>query len=198
MRERTSNYFTFVVYPEDINPCTLHKLFSLGSIYRSPLHNPNLGDFDSVAGLLVRKKIHFHILFKLPYKTTYNGFMEYLVNNGINNHNGIAFHKEDCVVYDVCKLLRYFYHFDYPNKEQFSVFDVLNNCTTGFCDEVVKAFDNELRVAVCQVILSKNVDSVSDLISTDFFNNSYVIQKWLTTGRNLYLVSTLLKEKHFS
>lgn len=198
MKERTSNYFTFVVYPEEVSPDILSRLFSLGSIYTSPLHNPNIGDTGIVDGLLIPKKIHSHFLFKLPYKTTYNGFVEYLCNNGITNFNGIAIHKEDCVVYDVCKLLRYFYHFDYPNKEQFSVFDVLNNSTIGFCDEVAKAFDNELRVAICQTILTKNVNSVSDLISTDFFNNSFVIQKWLTSGRNLYLISTLFKERHFS
>ena len=67
---QTSRYFTIVIYPKEIKRENLDKLFSLGWIYISPIHNREEIDTSNRPSVLSlpAKKEHQHLLFVWHFK----------------------------------------------------------------------------------------------------------------------------------
>lgn len=190
----TSRYFTLVIYPKEIKGENLAKLFSLGWVYISPIHNQEPICYDelpsvlSIAGI----KEHQHYLFKMPNKQTENSFIQKVCEVLHKDLTGVAIHKGDCLVKDVSMMIRYFYHMDSPNKEPFDWEDAIMYCHPTFEVEVLKAFNSEITFKVSVLIQTEVIKNINNIIF--YYPNSTILNKWLYTGRNMYVVNSQFNE----
>lgn len=193
----SSYYFTLVVYPEEMKPDTINKLYNLGTIFFSPVHNKKK-QFDGYIGEFKPShtpKTHIHLLIKSCNKITENAFIkrfcELFQTSECVNLQGIALHKGDCLVKNPEMMLRYFYHLDNPMKERFNLDDAFEEVPMNFTEEVVKAFHTEIMVKITYLIQSGEIENIQQIC---FESNSAVYMKWLYTGRNMYVVNSMFNE----
>lgn len=190
----TSRYFTLVIYPKEIKGENLAKLFSLGWVYISPIHNMEQNEYDDLPSVLSLQgvKEHQHYLFKMPNKQTSNAFVKKVCEVLNKDLTGVALHKADCLVKDVSMMIRYFYHMDSPSKEPFNWEDAVMDCHPTFEDEVLKAFNSEITFKVSVLIQNEVIKNINNIIF--YYPNSTILNKWLYTGRNMYVVNSQFNE----
>jgi len=192
----TSNYFTVVIYPNEIEKNTINSLYQLGTIYFSPIHfhqaeNVKIGDF--APSQFKERKAHQHLLIKSCNKITENSFIMRLCDILNNDFTGLSLHKGDCLVKKPEQMIRYFYHLDNPTKEHFDLEDAFEDVPINFTNEVVNAFNNEITLRVSFAIQADEIENIQQLIG--FYANSAILTKWLFTGRNMYVVNSMFNEK---
>ena len=190
----TSRYFTLVIYPKEIKRDNLAKLFTLGWVYISPIHNKEQISYDDLPCVpcLPTVKEHQHYLFKMPNKQTENSFIQKVCEVLNKDLTGVAIHKGDCLVKDVSMMIRYFYHIDSPNKEPFNWEDAVMDCHPTFEEEVLKAFNSEITFMVSVLIQNEVIKNINNIIF--YYPNSTILNKWLYTGRNMYVVNSQFNE----
>ena len=192
----TSNYFTLVVYPDEMLPNTVNELYNLGAIFFSPIHNsqpiPNcfIGDFRPSDYKPPKK--HQHVLIKCSNKITENAFIIRLCDVLHNNFTGVALHKGDSLVKSPDIMLRYFYHLDNPTKEHFNLETAFMDVYWSFTEEVIKAFNLEITMLVSYRINIGEIENIQQIQT--YYPNSAVLTKWLFTGRNMYVVNSMFNE----
>lgn len=193
----TSYYFTIVVYPDEMPKNTINKLFNIGTLFISPIHNNEqfkpkgyIGDF--APSDYKPPKRHQHILIKASNKITANIFIQRLCEQLNNDFTGVALHKEDCLVKDAPMMIRYFYHLDNPNKEHFNIELAFCDVCPNLTEEVIKAFNLEITCRISQAITLGEIENIQQVMF--FYDNSAIMTKWLYTGRNMYVVNSLFNE----
>lgn len=191
----TSRYFTVVIYPEEITKQNFNALFSLGWVFISPIHNAEIDskyDCLLVPVTYVYPKKHQHLLIKMPNKQTENAFIKKLCDALNKDFTGIALHKGDSMVKDVSMMIRYFYHMDSPSKEPFNWEDSLQDVHPTFEEEILKAFNSEISFKVSLLIQTGVIKNIQNIIF--YYPNSTILNKWLYTGRNMYVVNSQFNE----
>lgn len=192
MSSHSSYYHTCIIYPiEFLGHFIGYNDGPIDDLFFTALDTLSLRlDADFICSPLHKAddnvfKQHFHIVFRLPNKLTANSF-ESLLSDAINgNFTGIAYHKESACVTKIDRLLRYFIHFDNPNKQQFNSYHDLI-IVGNWEKELYNAFsDYILRELIDFVVLQKK--GVEYLAINGF---GYA----LTMSKNLYLVNSLIKE----
>lgn len=192
----TSEYFTVVVYPDEMPKDTIKKLYELGTIFVSPIHNGQkmpdvyIGEFSPTDFKPPKK--HQHLLIKHSNKTTANIFIQRLCKVLNNDFTGVALHKEDALVKDAPKMIRYFYHADNPCKEHFNLELAFEEVPLNFTSEVIKAFDTEIKMLVSSSIQKGEIENIQQIMY--YYSNSAVLTKWLYSSKNMYVVNSMFNE----
>lgn len=191
----SSYYFTFVVYPNEFSNIGL--FYNLGSIFVSPIHNKEFKPFGYIGDFkpngVNNPKPHIHVLVKCSNKITENAFIIRLCDVLKNDFKGVALHKGDCLVKNPQMMLRYFYHLDNPLKEHFNIELAFQEQFINFTEDIIKAFNTEISLRISFGITSGEIENLQQIML--LYPCSAITTKWLYTGKNMYVVNSLLNEQ---
>lgn len=184
-------FFQGLIYPTEFKH-SLDIISQIGYVLFSPLHFDNgliSLDLENTRYFKGKPchKAHYHFMVRAPSKITFNSFQCKLANLLNNDFSGIAINEEESLVHNVHFALRYFWHLDNPNKQQFNLDTCISsNIPNTYLDSVAKAFDIELLNYITNKINTREIVCINQIA------NIPLLCVWLRQGRNAYLVDRLL------
>lgn len=157
-----SRHWTFIVYPESVNPNWIDFLIETGLPFAiSPLHDKDLNPDGT------KKKAHYHVLVNFDGPTTYNN-----VKVNICDNINATIPKR---IMSLRGAFRYLCHLDNPDKYQYKSLDIqlYNNFN-------IEQTETEIIYQMSQITIFINenkIDNIVDLI------NGYILSGDLDSFR---------------
>lgn len=175
--ENKCKYWSFLGYPESLNPDYLDILIETGLKFcQSPLHDKDKG-----------KKPHYHFLLAYPNTTTYNNILS------LTESIGATIPKRIMAIQGAYE---YLWHKNNPEKAQYSMNGVLHYNGFNIIDyvepsqsdkdyikiNIFNIIDNERFTDYCEVVRYFTYHNMIDELKV-FMQYAYAYDKYLTSIR---------------